>query len=167
MSDPQQHKATHSTCNSINIDITNFIDDLYNRKDFTEETQPQTQTLPNRQNQEPCLRNDGWENFLNRVISFRKNHEIEVRDMRNDAKFQQVKDLGGLSCMLVETNKHRTFPYVYLLLKLVLILPVATTSVESVFSGMSFVKSSLVTFIKKDIFLQVSDENVLCLVFRI
>uniref|UniRef100_A0A7N0RBZ8 HAT C-terminal dimerisation domain-containing protein n=1 Tax=Kalanchoe fedtschenkoi TaxID=63787 RepID=A0A7N0RBZ8_KALFE len=192
------------------------------------------------------LRNDGWENFLNRVISFYKNHEIEmflsvidlqiqelnnrfdevkygiiylhgffesansfatfdkqkilrlaefyphdftkvdllehefqlemyIVDVRNDARFQQVKDLGGLSCMLIETNKHKTFPYVYLLLKLVLILPVATTSVERVFSAMSFVKSrlrnnmgdqllndSLVTFIEKDIFLQVSDESVLC-----
>uniref|UniRef100_A0A7N0T6Q6 Cytochrome P450 n=1 Tax=Kalanchoe fedtschenkoi TaxID=63787 RepID=A0A7N0T6Q6_KALFE len=184
------------------------------------------------------LRNDGWENFLDRVISFCKNHEIEVPDMndyyvppgrprrlfqkvknihrfrvemflsvidlqiqelnnrldevnmellicmaclnpansfaafdqkkilrlaefyphdftkvdllelefqlemyiydvRNDARFQQVKDLGGLSCMLVETSKDKTFPYVYLLLKLVLILPVATTSVERVFSGLS------------------------------
>uniref|UniRef100_A0A7N0R9C9 HAT C-terminal dimerisation domain-containing protein n=1 Tax=Kalanchoe fedtschenkoi TaxID=63787 RepID=A0A7N0R9C9_KALFE len=199
------------------------------------------------------LRNDGWENFLNRVISFYKNHEIKFPDMndyyvppgrlrrlfkklnnrfyevnvkllicmacsnpansfaafdkkkilrlakfyphdftkvdllelefqlvmyivhvRNDARFQQVKDLGGLSCMLVETDKHKTFPYVYLLLKLVLILPVATISVERVFSGMSFVKNrlrnsmgdqllndSLVTFIEKDIFLQVSDESVL------
>uniref|UniRef100_A0A7N0V9M2 HAT C-terminal dimerisation domain-containing protein n=1 Tax=Kalanchoe fedtschenkoi TaxID=63787 RepID=A0A7N0V9M2_KALFE len=100
--------------------------------------------------------------------------EMYIDDVRNDARFQQVKDLGGLSCMLVETSKDKTFPYVYLLLKLVLILPVATTSVERVFSGMSFVKSrlrnsmsdqllndSLVTFIEKDIFLHVSDESVL------
>uniref|UniRef100_A0A7N1A5R8 HAT C-terminal dimerisation domain-containing protein n=1 Tax=Kalanchoe fedtschenkoi TaxID=63787 RepID=A0A7N1A5R8_KALFE len=226
------------------------------------------------------LRNDGWENFLNRVISFCKNHEIEIPDIndyyvppgrprrlfqkvknihrfrvemflsvidlqiqefnnrfdevnmellicmaclnptnsfaafdqkkilrlaefyphdftkvdllelefqlemyiddvRNDARFQQVKDLGGLSCMLVETSKDKTFPYVYLLLKLVLILPVATTSVERVFSGMSFVKSrlrnsmgdqllndSLVTFIEKDIFYMLV-MKVYCVVFRI
>uniref|UniRef100_A0A7N0UR35 HAT C-terminal dimerisation domain-containing protein n=1 Tax=Kalanchoe fedtschenkoi TaxID=63787 RepID=A0A7N0UR35_KALFE len=100
--------------------------------------------------------------------------EMYIDDVRNDARFQQVKDLGGLSCMLVETSKDKTFSYVYLLLKLVLILPVATTSVERVFSGMSFVKSrlrnsmgdqllndSLVTFIEKDIFLQVTDESVL------
>uniref|UniRef100_A0A7N0UB67 TTF-type domain-containing protein n=1 Tax=Kalanchoe fedtschenkoi TaxID=63787 RepID=A0A7N0UB67_KALFE len=197
------------------------------------------------------LRNYGWENFLNRVISFCKNHEIEVPDMnnyyvphgrprrfikkvknihrfrvemflsvinlqiqelnnrfvekilrlaefyphdftkvdllelefqlemyivdvRNDTRFQQVNDLRGLSCMLVETNKNKTFLYVYLLLKLVLNLPVATTSVERAFSAMSFVKSrlrnsmgdqllndSLVTFIENDIFLHVSDESVL------
>uniref|UniRef100_A0A7N0VAQ9 HAT C-terminal dimerisation domain-containing protein n=1 Tax=Kalanchoe fedtschenkoi TaxID=63787 RepID=A0A7N0VAQ9_KALFE len=75
--------------------------------------------------------------------------------------------------MLVETNKHNTYRDVYLLLKLVLILPV-TTSVERVFSAMSFVKNklrnsmgdqflidSLFTFIEKDIFLHVSDESVL------
>uniref|UniRef100_A0A7N0TU12 HAT C-terminal dimerisation domain-containing protein n=1 Tax=Kalanchoe fedtschenkoi TaxID=63787 RepID=A0A7N0TU12_KALFE len=189
------------------------------------------------------LRNDGWENFFNRVISFYKNHEIKVLDMndyyvphgrprrffkkmfrsvidlqiqelnnrfdevnmellicmaslnpansfvafdkqkilrlaefyphdftkfdplelefqlqmyivdvRNDARFQYVKDFGGLSCMLVETNKHKTYTIVYLLLKLVLILSMTTTSVERVFSAMSFVKN---------IFLQVNDESVL------
>uniref|UniRef100_A0A7N0T6M0 HAT C-terminal dimerisation domain-containing protein n=1 Tax=Kalanchoe fedtschenkoi TaxID=63787 RepID=A0A7N0T6M0_KALFE len=199
------------------------------------------------------LRKDGWENFLNMVISFYKNHEIEMRrffkkvknihqlrveiflsvidlqlqelnnrfdqanmelficmaslnpasffaafdkqnililiefypndfikvglmkldfqlqmyviDLSNDVIFQQVKDLGGLSCMLVETNKHKTYTYVYLLLKLVLILPMTTSSVERVFSTKSFVERMLknsmsdqllidssVTFIEKDIF---------------
>uniref|UniRef100_A0A7N0V9K9 TTF-type domain-containing protein n=1 Tax=Kalanchoe fedtschenkoi TaxID=63787 RepID=A0A7N0V9K9_KALFE len=97
-----------------------------------------------------------------------------IRDLRNDVRFQQVMDLGSLSIMLVETNKHKTYTEVYLLLKLVLILPVATASVERVFSAMSFVKSklrnsmgdqllndSLVTFIEKDIFRHVSDESVL------
>uniref|UniRef100_A0A7N0UM43 HAT C-terminal dimerisation domain-containing protein n=1 Tax=Kalanchoe fedtschenkoi TaxID=63787 RepID=A0A7N0UM43_KALFE len=97
-----------------------------------------------------------------------------IHDLRNDVRFQQVMDLGSLSIMLVETNKHKTYTEVYLLLKLVLILPVATASVERVFSAMSFVKSklrnsmgdqllndSLVTFIEKDIFRHVSDESVL------
>ena len=62
---------------------------------------------------------------------------------------------------------------VFLLIKLILMLPVATASVERVFSGMTFVKNKLrnrrgdqslndclVTFIEKDIFLQVSDDAV-------
>jgi hypothetical protein len=40
---------------------------------------------------------------------------------------------------LVQTNRHNVYDLVYLLLKLVLILPVVTTSVERVFS-MNFVK---------------------------
>jgi hypothetical protein len=45
--------------------------------------------------------------------------------------------------MLVETKKHTKYNVVYKLLKLVLILHVATTSVERVFSLMNYVKNKL------------------------
>jgi hypothetical protein len=44
---------------------------------------------------------------------------------------------------LVETNKCNTFTMIYKLLKLALILPVPTVSVERVFSAMKVVKSQL------------------------
>jgi len=43
----------------------------------------------------------------------------------------------------VETNKCNTFVIVYKLLKLALLLPVTTASVERVFSDMEVVKSNL------------------------
>jgi len=43
----------------------------------------------------------------------------------------------------VETNKCNPFAMVYKLLKLALLLPVATASVERVFSDMNVVKSNL------------------------
>jgi hypothetical protein len=62
---------------------------------------------------------------------------------------------------------------VYLLLKLVLLLPVATASVERVFSALVIVKSKsrnklghtifydcLLTFIERDIFFQVHENDV-------
>uniref|UniRef100_A0A8R7V8E2 HAT C-terminal dimerisation domain-containing protein n=1 Tax=Triticum urartu TaxID=4572 RepID=A0A8R7V8E2_TRIUA len=52
-------------------------------------------------------------------------------------------DVEVESIMLVETNKHEQYHIVYKLLKLVLILPVATASVERVFSSMSYVKNKL------------------------
>lgn len=76
--------------------------------------------------------------------------------------------------MLVETNKHEQYHIVYKLLKLVLILPVATASVERVFSSMSYVKNKLrnkmddeylnnclVTFVEREFFDQVKDEDVI------
>ena len=76
--------------------------------------------------------------------------------------------------MLVETNKHEQYHIVYKLLKLVLILPVATASVERVFSSMSYVKNKLrnkmgdeylnnclVTFVEREFFNQVKDEDVI------
>ena len=53
-----------------------------------------------------------------------------IDDMRRDDRFKCLKSLGELSVKLVETQKHVLYDLVYLLLKMVLILPVATTSVE-------------------------------------
>jgi hypothetical protein len=45
--------------------------------------------------------------------------------------------------MMVGTNKHLSFPLVYRLLKLVLVLPIATVSVERIFSAVKIVKTDL------------------------
>ena len=45
--------------------------------------------------------------------------------------------------MMVQTTKHLSFPLVYRLLKLVLVLPIATASVERCFSAMKIVKTIL------------------------
>ncbi|XP_021765932.1 zinc finger MYM-type protein 1-like [Chenopodium quinoa] len=99
--------------------------------------------------------------------------DIFMENMLNDDRFQGLNDLNSLSMMLVKTNKHKTFPLIHLLIKLMLILPVATASVERVFSAMTCVKNKLrnsmgdqlmndclITFIEKDVFLRVSDEKI-------
>ncbi|XP_056697552.1 uncharacterized protein [Spinacia oleracea] len=108
----------------------------------------------------------------NDLVSLR--FEPFIDDMRKDIRFREVKDLGELSTMLVETDKHTTYKLVYLLLRPVLILPVATASVERVFSSMTIVKSKLrnrlgdqllndclVTFIERGLSSKVSDEDVI------
>ncbi|XP_021763097.1 uncharacterized protein LOC110727837 [Chenopodium quinoa] len=72
-------------------------------------------------------------------------HELEffIDDMRKDERFNKLKDINELSMMLVETNKHCSYKMVYLLVRLVLILPVAAASVERVFSSMTYVKNKL------------------------
>ena len=75
---------------------------------------------------------------------------------------------------MVETRKNEQYYIVYKILKLVLILPVATASVERVFSSMKYVKNSLrnkmgdeylndclVTFVEREFFRQVKDEDVI------
>uniref|UniRef100_A0A8R7P9L7 HAT C-terminal dimerisation domain-containing protein n=1 Tax=Triticum urartu TaxID=4572 RepID=A0A8R7P9L7_TRIUA len=97
-----------------------------------------------------------------------------VTHVRRDERFQNLKNLCDLSVMLVETNKHEQYYIVYKLLKLVLILPVATASVERVFSSMNYVKNKLrskmgddylnnclVTFVEREFFNQVKDEDVI------
>ena len=76
--------------------------------------------------------------------------------------------------MLVSINKHNKYDLVYKLLKLVLVLPVATATVERVFSIMNYVKNKLrnrmgdqylndclVTFIEHEFFLQVKDHDII------
>nr|XP_020195096.1 zinc finger MYM-type protein 1-like [Aegilops tauschii subsp. strangulata] len=96
-----------------------------------------------------------------------------IDDMRQDDRFRSARNIGELSVMLVGTNKHVLYDLVYMLIKLVLILPVATASVERVFSAMNLVKNKLrnsmsddlmnnclVTFIERDVFLKVSEEDI-------
>lgn len=75
---------------------------------------------------------------------------------------------------MVEKDKHNVYSLVYSLVKLSLILPVATATVETVFSGMNLIKTSLrnrmgdefmndclVTYIERDIFKTVNVEKIM------
>ena len=99
---------------------------------------------------------------------------LYINDMLADERFNNVKTLAELSVKLVETNKYDRHQIVYKLLKLVIVLPVATASVERVFSVMNYVKNKLrnklgdqylndclVTFIEREFFLQVQDKNII------
>jgi hypothetical protein len=71
-----------------------------------------------------------------------------IDGIREDDRFKDITDLMDLSVKLVEIKRHKVFDMIYLLLKLVLLLPVATTSVERAFSAMSLVKTK---FEKQDV----------------
>ena len=97
-----------------------------------------------------------------------------LSDMRIDGQFFNVEDLGSLAKKMKETMKDRVFPMVYRLVELALLLPVATASVERVFSAMKAVKTdlrnrmrdewlndSLVVYIEKEIFDSIDNELIL------
>jgi hypothetical protein len=97
-----------------------------------------------------------------------------ISHVRRDERFKDLKNLCELSVKLVDTEKDEQYHVVYKLLKLVLILPVATASVERVFSTMNYVKNKqrnkmgdeylnncLVTFIEREFFSQVKDEDII------
>ena len=97
-----------------------------------------------------------------------------ITDMRTNSKFFRVKGISGLAQKMVETEKDILYPLVFLLLRLVLTLPIATAIVEMVFSAMKIVKSRLrnrmedewmndclLANIKKDIFNSIDDETIM------
>jgi hypothetical protein len=61
-----------------------------------------------------------------------------IDDMRKDDMFKGLNNLVDISIKLVETKRDKVYHSLYMLIKLVLLLPVATTSVERVFSAMTF-----------------------------
>ncbi|XP_066320059.1 uncharacterized protein [Miscanthus floridulus] len=97
-----------------------------------------------------------------------------IDDMRQDASFQGLDNIVDLSVKLVEIKRHKVYDMMYLLLKLILLLLVATASVERVFSALVIVKTKsrnkigdtilddcLVTFIERDIFFQVNEDDIM------
>ncbi|XP_019189422.1 PREDICTED: zinc finger MYM-type protein 1-like [Ipomoea nil] len=57
-------------------------------------------------------------------------------DVNSDPDFSKLDGIDELAQKMVETRRHLDYTFVYLLLKLSLILPVATASVERAFSAM-------------------------------
>jgi hypothetical protein len=66
-----------------------------------------------------------------------------IDNVRADTRFDNLNGIFDLAKLMVQTNQHITFPLVYQLLKLVLILPVVTASVERCFSAMNVVKKKV------------------------
>ncbi|XP_071681533.1 uncharacterized protein [Lolium perenne] len=100
--------------------------------------------------------------------------DMYISHVRRDERFKSLKNLNELSVKIVEANFHEQYYIVYKLLKLVLLLPVATASVERVFSSMNYVKNKqrnkmgdeylnncMVTFIEREFFNQVTDEDII------
>ncbi|XP_058741882.1 uncharacterized protein LOC131614290 [Vicia villosa] len=100
--------------------------------------------------------------------------ETFIIDLRSDDKFSKLNGITELSEMLVKTKKHIVYPMIFLLVRLALILPVATATVERSFSAMNFVKNGLrnrmgdewlndclVTYIESDIFDEVDNEKII------
>jgi hypothetical protein len=107
-------------------------------------------------------------------------HKLELQlhnyidDISQDDSFKGLDNIVDLSVNLVETQRHKVYDMVYELLKLVLLLPVATASVERVFSAMILVKTRLrnkmrdsllddclVIFIERDIFFEVDEDDII------
>ena len=57
--------------------------------------------------------------------------------------FLELQGVSELAEKLVSTRKHKTYPLVYLLVKLALTLPVATAIVERSFLAMKYIKNEL------------------------
>ena len=101
-------------------------------------------------------------------------HDTYIDDVREDDRFQGLNSLSELSIKLVATQKYDHYRKVFLIFKLTLILPVATANLERVFSELNLVKNQtrnrmcdeflnghLVTFIKHELFSNISKNDII------
>ncbi|XP_019223336.1 PREDICTED: uncharacterized protein LOC109205114 [Nicotiana attenuata] len=112
--------------------------------------------------------------------------ELKLRDLsrqldtfiwhmqHGDPRFSDLKGIGDLAKALVETNLVETYSLIYLFVKLTLILPVATATVERAFSSMKYIKDelrssigdaflneSLVCYFEKEVFVNISNDAII------
>ena len=108
------------------------------------------------------------------LLMIRNQLDMYIYDVKRDQEFSSIGDLGTLAKKLAATKKSCTYPLVYRLIELTLLLPVATASVERVFSAMNIIKTdfrnrmgdewmndSLVVYIEKDVFAKINSELIL------
>ncbi|XP_049365265.1 uncharacterized protein LOC125830087 [Solanum verrucosum] len=100
------------------------------------------------------------------------NYIIDVRDI--DERFSNLSGPGELSRKLVETKKHLNYCLIFLLVKFVLLLPIAIATVERTFSAIKIIKNDLrnrmddefldgciVPYVEKKVFKDVSNECIM------
>jgi hypothetical protein len=101
-------------------------------------------------------------------------HGNYIYDVKDDERFSNLGTIDQLSKRMVNTNKYERYPMVYRLLKVVLVLPVATATVERCFTAMKIVKTelrnrigdiymsnSLICYVEKEELLKVTNEAVI------
>ena len=77
-------------------------------------------------------------------VSFLDNQlEIYIHDMQSIEEFLAFRRIGQLVENMVEMKKNISYPLVYSLVTLALILLVATTTIERAFSTMNIIKNRL------------------------
>ena len=69
--------------------------------------------------------------------------ETFILHMRRVEQFKACHDFGSLAIQMVKSERDIAFPIVYRLIKLGLLLPVATATVERAFSAMNIIKTDL------------------------
>nr|XP_043613759.1 uncharacterized protein LOC122585701 [Erigeron canadensis] len=86
-----------------------------------------------------------YPNNFNSVERSQREDQLHLyyANVSKDERFANLNGIADLAKEMVKTRKHLSYHLVYRLLKLALVLPVATATVERCFSSMKLVKSDL------------------------
>jgi hypothetical protein len=68
---------------------------------------------------------------------------VWINEVRRDPNFANCHDIGDLAIKMVQTEMNKDYKFVYHFVELALILSVATTTIERIFSAMKIIKTEL------------------------
>jgi hypothetical protein len=107
------------------------------------------------------------------LIVLPNQHRQFVNRVRRTLEFLGCTELEKVVVTMVKSNMHTSYKLVYCLIELTLMLPVATASVERIFSAMSIVKTYLhskmgdkwlndliIYYNEKEIFTKIDNEKI-------
>ena len=108
-------------------------------------------------------------------VSFLDNQlETYIHDIQSTEEFSALRGIGQLVEKMIEMKKNVSYPLIYLLVILALILLATTATVERTFSTMNIIKNRLrnqigdqwmndclVTYTEKDIFKTIKCEEIM------
>ena len=77
------------------------------------------------------------------VLALDNQLQSYIVDMCSNDEFLELKGIGDLARKMMETNKDVIYPLIYLLVKLVLTIPIATTTIKRSFSAMKYIENEL------------------------
>ena len=108
------------------------------------------------------------------VLALDNQLQSYIVDMCSNDEFLELKGIGDLARKMMETNKDVIYPLIYLLVKLVLTIPIATTTIKRSFSAMKYIENELcnqmgdqwmndclTVYIKKDIARKIDNESIM------
>ena len=114
-------------------------------------------------------------NFLRtNILALDSQLQNYIFDMRSNDFFLELQEVSELAEKLVSTRKHETYPLIYLLMKLALTLPVATATIQRIFSVIKYIKNELrnrmedqsmndylIMYIEKDVACSIDNETIM------
>jgi hypothetical protein len=115
-------------------------------------------------------------NFSTYEVTFVLRNQLDsfIQEARADPHLMNYNYLGHLAIKMVLSDMHTTFPLVYRLVDLPMILLVATETVERAFSTMSIIKTGLmnkmgddwmnnrmVCYIERDVFVSIEESKII------
>jgi hypothetical protein len=108
------------------------------------------------------------------LMRLREQLDVWINEVRMDPKFANCHDIGDLAIKMVQIEMNKDYKFVYRLIELALILPVATATVERIFSAMKIIKTELrnkmgndwlnhrmICYIEREIFASIEDDDIL------